>query len=128
MVRMRSPVRIWLSAPKKQSPHRGGCFFRVGRFRTGDLKCEAFYNQRTAPQGAARQFESGYQLQLFSLETVLFRGFLFFLITFQSKTLSGSEQAKTARGTKTTKKLLCGDPGTGARKLADDRACIDPVS
>ena len=45
MVRMRSPVRIWLSAPKKQRPHRGLCFFRVGRYRTGDLKCEAFYNK-----------------------------------------------------------------------------------
>ncbi len=53
LVRMRSPVRIWLSAPKKQSPRRGGCFFRVGRFRAGDLTRGARYNKRAAKPSAS---------------------------------------------------------------------------
>ena len=51
---MRSPVRIWLSAPKKQSPLSGRLLFSYRcRIRTGDLKCEAFYNKAKQPRSGA---------------------------------------------------------------------------
>ena len=49
---MRSPVRIWLSAPKEKRPLMGGAslFASVG-IRTGDLTRRARYNKRAGPKG-----------------------------------------------------------------------------
>ena len=38
---------------KAQHSNRGAVLFRVGRFRTGDLKCEAFYNKAKQPRSGA---------------------------------------------------------------------------
>ena len=67
---MRSPVRIWLSAPEKRLPHRGGRFFASVGIRTGDLHLSEHQRADIGIAALARQRYASSNLAISSKEAV----------------------------------------------------------